>query len=135
VPDQEITFSNHARNTVEGYGDANPPFSLVSTLPEMAEELRAGLPAAGLERLLLQVDRLVVVGYCNCGDDFCSTILTDSGAKTTGPPWYGEDIECANDGIFIVHLDDNDDICELEVLYRSDYREALLQLFPGMRRE
>ena len=107
---------------------------LAKAMPSLAEELRLGLARADLERLLAQVDRLHIVGYCNCGDDFCSTLITDSGGEPAKPS-YGQDIECKDDGMFIVHLDENENICELEVLFRPDYRQALIELFPDMGRK
>ena len=131
MPDKQIVFSQHAKNRMQDsdgdWGTVDPALLLAGAIPPLADELRAGLMSAGPERLIPQVDRLRIIGYCNCGDGFCSKVITSAGGEPSDPSsMYGEDIDCRNDGMFIVHLDGNDNICQLEVLFRLDHTKRLV---------
>jgi hypothetical protein len=98
-------------------------------LPELAEELRQLLKAAGETELAQTGDGLHIVDRCHCGDDFCATFYTQpkpQGAYGTGH--RNIDLESEN-GMIILDVV-NETIACVEVLYRDEVRNALLSLLP-----
>lgn len=92
---------------------------VVDLWPGLAGQLRIALIAGGEGALVTQVEALVVVELCGCGDSFCQSFYTaprPRGAYGAGhrnvlldPPWPG---------MLILDLV-NDQIVYVEVLYRD----------------
>ena len=98
-----------------------PHPKLSALLPELAEELRAGLddhPA-----LAAQIGELEIFGRCECGDSFCSTLYT--APQPNGPYGPGlKNVVVDMKGMVILDVVDGEIRC-VEVLFRGDVRAAL----------
>jgi hypothetical protein len=102
---------------------------LHEAIPELADELETLLRKNGEAELAGQVSSLCIIERCRCGDDFCSTIYTASkpkGAWGTSHETIPLDPE---EGYLNVDLVDGK-IVEIEVLFRHQMRNQLLQLLP-----
>lgn len=79
--------------------------------------------------LVEQIPRLRLVDRCRCGDDFCATLYTAPKPKKA----YGPNHETlpldASSGQLILDLVDRKIVC-IEILFRDDFRNRVLQLFP-----
>ena len=104
------------------------PF-LQEAMPELADELTGLLMKDGETKLAQQVPSLRIVDRCRCGDDFCSTIYTAPRPKGA----WGNNHETIaldpNEGCMIIDISGGN-IVEIEILYRNQIRERLLQLRP-----
>jgi hypothetical protein len=103
--------------------------SIKDLLPGFSKELVSLLLAAGEPSLASQVAQLRIVDRCHCGDDFCATFYTQPkphGSYGVGhrnvvlKPPNGEVI------LDVVH----ESIACVEVLYRDEIRDALLNEVP-----
>jgi hypothetical protein len=104
-------------------------FILKDLLPELAQELEELLMAEKEPDLAMQVSSLQIVDRCRCGDDFCSTIYTESKPKGS----YGPGHQCIelepNHGMLILDVVNNK-IAAVEILYRDEIRKVLLTALP-----
>lgn len=102
---------------------------LQDALPDLADELTALLRSQNERDLAEQVPQLQLVDRCRCGDDFCATLYT--APKPRGA--YGPNHESLSlnpsSGLLILDLVDGKIVC-IEILFRDDLRNRVLQLFP-----
>ena len=102
---------------------------LLDALPDLADELSTLLNQGGATELATQVPFLRLVDRCRCGDDFCATLYT--APKPNGA--YGPNYESMplnpSSGHLILDLVDRKIVC-IEILFREDLRNRVLQLFP-----
>lgn len=117
-----------------GKGDSGrPKFSpplLCEVLPSLYEELLTLLAKPELEALLPQLPHLRVTGRCKCGDDFCATIDTGHVPKEYRGTSHQDSIDIeADEGLMILDTLDGQ-IVSIEILYRDDIRELVLQRIP-----
>jgi hypothetical protein len=102
---------------------------LTEMLPLLAHELQQLLQAKNQLELATQVTALEIVEGCGCGDDFCASFYTQpkpKGAYGTGH--YTLVLEPA-DGMLILDVVGGV-ISFVEVLYRPDIRQKLLEVLP-----
>jgi hypothetical protein len=102
---------------------------LTEMLPLLAHELQQLLQAKNQLELAAQVTALEIVEGCGCGDDFCASFYTQpkpKGAYGTGH--YTLVLEPA-DGMLILDVVGGV-ISFVEVLYRPDIRQKLLEVLP-----
>ena len=97
--------------------------------PSLGTELEDLLRDGAQPRLAAQVPSLRLVDRCRCEDEFCATIYT--APRPQGG--YGAGHRCvaldAARGHLIVDVVDDHIVC-VEILYRDEVRERLIQLLP-----
>jgi len=94
---------------------------LIEVVPELASELERLLSLEGEASLAAQVDGLLIIDRCRCGDDFCSTIHT---AERSGPKDYTIAL-VPKAGMLHVDVIDGK-IVQVEVLYRDDLQSRII---------
>jgi hypothetical protein len=103
--------------------------SLRDMAPELTAELRTLLLQANEGRLAAQVDELVIVDRCRCGEDFCSTFYTMP--RPNGP--YGATHRTValapRTGMLHVDVVGGKIVC-VEVLYRRDLKAKIHAAVP-----
>lgn len=102
---------------------------LVEAFPKLSEELQGLLRGTGELTLADQVPKLRILDRCRCGDDFCATFYVQP--KPTGsyePGLRTIPLEPTT-GMLIIDVV-NDTIASVEVLYRDEVRQRLLEMFP-----
>ncbi|MEQ7129212.1 hypothetical protein ABN034_32430 [Actinopolymorpha sp. B11F2] len=87
--------------------------------PALATQLRHALLAESEVALAGQVDTLVVVAQCGCGDDFCQSFYTEPKPEGAyGPGHRNVLLDAPWAGLLILDVVD-DHIAYVEVLYRE----------------
>jgi hypothetical protein len=102
---------------------------LAEILPSLSLELEQLLKNQGEVELAAQVQQLIVVDRCRCGDDFCSSFYSQP--KPQGH--YGPGHRCldldAAEGTLILDVVEGT-IAQVEVLNRADVRQKLWAVLP-----
>jgi hypothetical protein len=101
---------------------------LITSLPNLSQELTALLIFAGEPILASQVTGLEIVQRCPCEDDFCATFYTaprPNGAY--GPGHRNVSLEPEKGMIVLDVLDER--IMKVEILYRDEVRSQLASIF------
>lgn len=102
---------------------------LVEAFPNLSEELQVLLRGAGEPTLAAQVPKLRILDRCRCGDDFCATFYVQpKPAGSYGPGLRTIPLEPTT-GMLIIDVV-NDTVFSVEVLYRDEIRQKLLEMFP-----
>ena len=102
---------------------------LQESLPDLANELTSLLRKKNERGLVEQVPLLRLVDRCRCGDDFCATLYTAPKPKGVyGPNHESLSLDLSS-GQLILDLVDRKIVC-IEILFREDLRNRVLQLFP-----
>ena len=102
---------------------------LQESLPDLADELTSLLRKKNERDLLEQVPLLRLVDRCRCGDDFCATLYTAPKPKGAYGPNHESLSLDPSSGQLILDLVDRKIVC-IEILFREDLRNRVLQLFP-----
>lgn len=103
--------------------------ALSRALPEFAAELELTLHSQGRADLASQVATLLLVDRCRCGDDFCATFYTAAKPDGAyGPGHSNLELE-STEGMIILDIVHEKIRC-VEVLYRPDVQQALLNVLP-----
>jgi len=102
---------------------------LQDTLPDLADELTALLRSQNGRDLAEQVPLLRLVDRCRCGDDFCAMLYTAPKPKGAYGPNHESIPLNPSSGHLILDLVDRK-IVSIEILFRDDLRNRVLQLFP-----
>lgn len=101
----------------------------VDSFPELAQEIEGLLVEEGEPDLAAQVRDLKIVNRCRCGDDFCATIYTMIRPKR-GYDFTHRNVPLPSDkGMICLDIVD-EKIAGLEILFRDEIREKLLQILP-----
>jgi hypothetical protein len=97
--------------------------------PELSQELQVLLLEIGEGQLAEQVPDLNLFDRCRCGDDFCATMYTQpKPAKSYGPSHRNIHLTPER-GMIILDVDENRIAC-VEILYRDEIRNRLLDVLP-----
>jgi hypothetical protein len=103
--------------------------SVGQALPTLATELEALLRAASEIELADTVPDLPIVDRCRCGDDFCATIyMVRPPQGPWGPEHYTLPLRPRTGYLNVDVLDGK--IVELEILFRDEIRQRVLELLP-----
>ncbi len=103
--------------------------NLRDVVPELAAELRTLLFEIGEPSLAAQVDELVIVERCRCGDDFCSSFYT--APRPRGPYGAGHYTVALSPHTGMLQLDILDNqIISVEVLFRDDLKAKIHTAMP-----
>ena len=86
---------------------------LAEVLPTLTDTVRGGLLAQERPDLAVQLDELIVGGWCLCGDSFCQTFSTEDRTAEGEPDTIEVQVPV---GMLLVHLED-DRVVEIEALY------------------
>jgi hypothetical protein len=101
---------------------------LVNLFPELSVELQQLLTTAGESSLADQIPSLTIADRCHCGDDFCGTFYTLTKPKGAyGSGHRNVSLE-PKTGMLILDVV-NEKIAAIEVLYRNEIRDRLLEEF------
>jgi hypothetical protein len=105
------------------------PQRVQDVAPDLAAELRALLTDAGERDLAVQVDRLMLVDRCRCGDDFCAMFYT---AARPGGAWgVGLRTVALHPESGMINVDVvADKIVAVEVLYRDEVKAIIHAVLP-----
>lgn len=102
---------------------------LVEAFPKLSEELQYLLGTVGEPTLAAQVPGLLVLDRCRCADDFCATFyVRPKLAGSYGPNLRTIPLEPTTGMLIIDVLDGM--VASVEVLYRDEVRQKLLEMFP-----
>jgi len=104
-------------------------FSLATQFPDLAAEIARLLTEEGEQELACTVADLTIVERCRCGDEFCATMYTVRPPHGAWGRGHRNVSLAPKDGILILDVLDQK-IVEIEVLFRNEIRERLLQLLP-----
>ena len=105
------------------------PRLLQESLPDLADELTALLRNRNERELVEQIPHLRLVDRCRCGDDFCATLYTAPKPKGAYEPDHETLSLDPSSGELILDLVRRKIVC-IEILFRDDLRNRVLQLFP-----
>jgi len=100
---------------------------LADVFPSLSEELSVLLVAQGEQELAAQVPHLEIVDRCRCGDDFCASIYTKPKPKGAYGPGHRTVALNPAEGMLILDVVQGV-ISQVEILYRDDIRQKLLQV-------
>jgi hypothetical protein len=98
-------------------------------LPDLARELEQLLAKAGKRKLAAQVPQLKIVDRCHCENDFCSTFYVQPKPQYIWGPRHDNLELSPHKGMFVLDVVEGK-IAAIEVLYRDDVHEKLLELIP-----
>lgn len=104
-------------------------FSLAAQFPNLAGEIARLLIEEGEQELACTVADLTIVERCRCGDDFCATMYTVRPPQGSWGRGHRNVPLDPKDGFLILDVLGHE-IVEIEVLFRNEIRERLLQLLP-----
>jgi hypothetical protein len=102
---------------------------LTDVLPEFASELRQLLIEKGERGLASQVEELMILDRCHCGDDFCATFYTQPRPKDGFGPGHRTAVLAPEEGMLLVDVVAEGIAC-VEVLNRKDVCQKLQAVFP-----
>lgn len=103
--------------------------SFADLWPEVAKEIAVLLRQENETTLAFQVSQLKVLDRCRCGDSFCSTIYTQPKPKGSYAPSHRNICLAPTQGMIVVDVVDEKIVC-LEILFRDEIRERLLDVLP-----
>ena len=102
---------------------------LREALPELAQEVERLLAKDGHESLAKQIPQLELVDRCRCEDAFCATIYTAPRPDGTWGPEHENVVLDPEKGMLVLDVVRGVVSC-IEVLYRDDVRQAVLEQCP-----
>ena len=98
-------------------------------LPDLAAEVASLLEQEGRTALAHQVPDLLVRDRCRCGDSFCGMFYTAPPPDGAWGPGHESIPLDSEKGMIVLDVVEGR-ISAVEVLYRDDVREKLLELLP-----
>ena len=102
---------------------------LAEVLPALATELERLLSEQGEVDLADQVRNLPLADRCRCGDDFCATLyMVPPQQGPWGPGHYTVPLKSRTGHVNVDVLGGK--IVEVEILFRDEVRQRVLELFP-----
>jgi hypothetical protein len=104
-------------------------FTLFEQMPNLAAELTRLLSKDGEQELAGSVSSLMIVERCRCGDDFCATMYTVAPPRDGWGRRHRNVVLHPETGHLIIDILDQE-IVGIEVLFRDEGRERLLELLP-----
>jgi hypothetical protein len=102
---------------------------LAEILPELSAELRQLLTEGNESELGAQVPELKVIDRCRCGDGFCAMFYVLPKPNGAYGPLHRNVALTPKEGMLILDVVANK-IAAVEVLYRDEIRQKLLDEFP-----
>ena len=101
----------------------------MDAFPQLLEEIRRLLNETNASQIAAQLESLVIVDRCRCGDDFCATFYTaPKPAGRYGKGHRSVSLEPAKGMIVLDVIDEK--VVQIEVLYRDEIREKLHKMMP-----
>jgi hypothetical protein len=101
---------------------------LYDVAPELCTELHTLLLEEGEGNLAIQVDQLLIVDRCRCGDDCCSTFYTAPRKGPYGPEHFTVAL-AADIGIINIDVVAGKIVC-VEVIDRDDIKAKIHAALP-----
>lgn len=102
---------------------------LTDVLPAFATELRQLLIEKGEQELAAQVQELMILDRCRCGDDFCTTFYTRPRPQGGFGPGHRNVALTPDEGMLILDVVLETIAC-VEVLDRDELRQKLQAALP-----